>query len=111
MNQNQAKKFASIGATIRQRVNVPTVKAIFDPGGENLTLKTAYFGGINMAEEFDAGFADDAELTMRVSSSELPPREEIIGSRIQKKPGEVYRILDWNQSEMSPEVVYSLGEL
>ena len=111
MNQNQAQKLASIGASIRQRVNVPTVKAIFDPGGENKTLKTAYFGGVNMSEEYDAGFADDVELTMRVSSTELPPREDIIGERLQKEPGEVYRIVDWNQSEMSPEVVYSLAEL
>lgn len=111
MNQNQAQKLASIGAKIRQRVNVPSTKAIFDPDGEALTLATAYFGGVSMAEEFGAGFSDDVELTMRVSSSELPPREEIIGERVQKLPGEVYRILDWNQSEMSPEVVYSLGEL
>ena len=111
MNQKQAQKLASIGASIRQRVNVPTVKAIFDPGGEHKTLNTAYFGGVNMSEVFDAGFADDVELTMRVSSTELPPREDIIGERIQKKPSEVYRIVDFNQSEMSPEVVYSLAEL
>ena len=37
MNQNQAQKLASSGASIRQRVNVPTVKAIFYPGGEKFT--------------------------------------------------------------------------